>query len=321
MKTMIHWLASALLAVTMSAVNAADYPEKTVTLVVPYPAGGATDVIARLIAEKLPIPWRQQVIVNNRPGAGTTVAAESVARSSGDGYTLYITTAAHTISASLYQKLNYDPIQDFAPITLVSTIPLVLVTTPSLPVNSLKSLLEYGKQQPQGLTMASTGNGTPQHLTGELFKARTGLQAVHVPYKGDAPMLTDLIGSQVQFAFVTLSAALPHIQSGKLKALALAHARRVAAIQDVPTMAEAGLPDFEAATWFGLFAPASIPQQLRERIYQDVSRIVADPALTQRLQDMGGDVNNSSPQEFQAFIDAEAKRWAEGVRISGARVD
>jgi tripartite-type tricarboxylate transporter receptor subunit TctC len=309
------------MALGAGAALAEGYPDKPVTLVVPYPPGGATDVIARLIAEKLPSAWGQQVIINNRPGAGTTVAAESVARSAGDGYTLYMTTAAHTISASLYKKLNYDPLKDFAPLTLTSTIPLVLVTAPSLPVKNLNELIAYAKASPQGLSMASTGNGTPQHLTGELFKARAGLNLVHVPYRGDAPMITDLIGGQVQMAFVTLSAALPHIQSGKLKAIALAHPRRVEAIAQVPTMTEAGMKNFEAATWFGLFAPSSMPAALREKIYHDVAKIVATPEMTKKLQDMGGDVNNSSPQQFQAFINDEAQRWAEGVKLSGAQID
>ncbi|KCB22527.1 tripartite tricarboxylate transporter substrate binding protein [Bordetella hinzii] len=309
------------LALGAGAALAAGYPDKPVTLVVPYPPGGATDVIARLIAEKLPAAWGQQVIINNRPGAGTTVAAEAVARSPGDGYTLYMTTAAHTISASLYKKLNYDPLKDFAPLTLTSTIPLVLVTAPSLPVKNLDELIAYAKAAPDGLSMASTGNGTPQHLTGELFKAKAGIKLVHVPYRGDAPMLTDLIGGQVQMAFVTLSAALPHIQSGKLNAIALAHPRRVDAIAKVPTMAEAGMKDFEAATWFGLFAPSSMPDDLRQNIYQDVSKVVATPEMTRKLQDMGGEVNNSSPQQFQAFINEEARRWAEGVKLSGAQID
>lgn len=309
------------MALGTSAGLAAGYPDKPVTLVVPYPAGGATDVIARMIAEKLPDTWGQSVVVNNRPGAGTTVAAEAVARAPGDGYTLYMTTAAHTISASLYKKLNYDPLKDFAPITLTATIPLVLVTTPSLKVKTLDELIAYGKKAPEGMTMASTGNGTPQHLTGEIFKSKTGLNLIHVPYKGDAPMLTDLIGGQVQMAFVTLSAALPHIQAGKLNAIALAHSRRVDAIKDVPTMDESGMKDFVAATWFGLFAPATMPADQREKIYQDVSKIVGTPEMTKKLQAMGGDVNNSSPKEFQEFINAEAARWAEGVKLSGAQVD
>jgi tripartite-type tricarboxylate transporter receptor subunit TctC len=300
---------------------AAEFPEKAVTIVVPYPAGGATDVIARLIAEKLPAVWKQQVVVTNRPGAGTTVAAEAFSRAPGDGYTLFMTTAAHTISASLYKKLNYDPIKDFAPITLVSTIPLVLVTTPALPVSTVPELVAYAKAQKNGLSMASTGNGTPQHLTGELFKAKTGVPFVHVPYKGDPPMLTDLIGGQVQVAFVTLSAALPYIKSGKLRAIALAHPTRVDALASVPTMTEAGMPGFNAATWFGLFGPASMTTELRQKIYQTVRGIVADPGTQQRLLEMGGEINNSSPAEFQKVIDAEVKNWAEAVKLSGARVD
>ena len=300
---------------------AAAYPDKAVTIVVPYPAGGATDVVARLLAEKLPGIWGQQVVVVNRPGAGTTVAAEALARSPGDGYTLYMTTAAHTISASLYGKLNYDPIKDFAPITLVSTIPLVLVTTPGLPVKNLKDLITYGKQHKDGLSMASTGNGTPQHLAGELFKAKTGTPLVHVPYKGDPPMLTDLIGGQVQVAFVTLSAALPYINSGKLRAIALASDKRAEAIADVPTMTEAGMPGFTAATWFGLFGPATMSNALVEKIYQDVSTVVSQPATNKRLLEMGGVINNSTPQEFKRVIDAEVKNWSEAVRLSGARVD
>jgi tripartite-type tricarboxylate transporter receptor subunit TctC len=312
-------LALACLAVGTAAHAA--YPDKPVTLVVPYPAGGATDVIARMIGEKLGQEWGQTVIINNRPGAGTTLAAEALARSPGDGYTLYMTTAAHTISASLYRKLNYDPIKDFAPITLSSTIPLVLVATPALPVTDLKSLIAYAKSSKNGLTIASTGNGTPQHLTGELFKARTHTMLTHVPYRGDAPMITDLIGGQVQIAFVTLSAALPYIQSGKLKAIALASPERVKAIADVPTFAEAGMPGFEAATWFGLFGPASMPADLREKIYKDTERVVADPSMTQKLIQMGGVVNNIGPQAFQEFIQAEAKRWSEAVKLSGARID
>ena len=301
--------------------QAAGFPERAVTLIVPYPAGGATDVIARMIAEKLPAIWGQQVVVSNRPGAGTTVAAEALARAPGDGYALYMTTAAHTISASLYRKLAYDPIKDFAPITLISTIPLVLVTTATLPVNTLPELIAYAKAQKNGLSMASTGNGTPQHLTGELFKAKTGVPFVHVPYKGDPPMLTDLIGGQVQVAFVTLSAALPYIKSGKLRAIALAHPTRVEAIADTPTMTEMGMAGFSAATWFGLFGPATMPQSLRQKIYEDVHRIVAEPVMQQRLLEMGGEINNSTPEAFQKVIDTEVANWSQAVKLSGAQVD
>jgi tripartite-type tricarboxylate transporter receptor subunit TctC len=299
---------------------AQNFPAKPVSIVVPYPAGGATDVIARMVAEKLTQSWGQPVIVNNKPGAGTVIAAEMVARSPNDGYTLYMTTAAHTISASLYKKLAYDPIKDFAPITLTSTIPLVLVTNPSLPAKTLAELIAYAKSHP-GMSFASTGNGTPQHLTGELFKAQNKLELTHVPYRGDAPMVTDLIGGQVPMAFVTLSAALAQIKAGKLKAIALAHTKRVDAIADIPTFAQAGMPGFTAATWFGMLAPAGLPVNLQNKIYQDVAKIVANPEFSARLIEMGGDVDNTSPQAFQAFIQSESKRWAEAVRLSGAQVD
>lgn len=314
--------ATFLLAASFSHMTVAqNFPEKAVTLVVPYPAGGATDVIGRMVAEKLPAQWKQQVVVTNRPGAGTTVAAEGVARAQGDGYTLYITTAAHTISASLYGKLKYDPVKDFAPITLISTIPLVMVVNPALPVNTLPELVQYAKAQKNGLTMASPGNGTPQHLAGELFKSKTGTPLTHVPYKGDTPMLTDLMGGQVQVAFVTLSAALPYINSGKLKPIALAHDQRVKAIPTVPTMSEAGIPNFTAATWFGIYGPGTMSEALRQKISTDIQKIVAEPAMTQRLQDMGGEVNNSSPEAFQQVIASEVKNWSEAVQLSGARVD
>jgi tripartite-type tricarboxylate transporter receptor subunit TctC len=308
-------------AAVFPALTAAQaYPTKPVNLVVPYPAGGATDVIARMIADKLTQTWGQPVVVSNKPGAGTLIAADAVARSPGDGYTLYMTTAAHTISGSLYKKVPYDPIKDFAPITLTSTIPLVLVTTPSLPVNSLPELIARAKADP-GMSFASTGNGTPQHLTMELFKAQNKLTLTHVPYKGDAPMLTDLIGGQVPMAFVTLSAAMPYIKAGKLKAIALAHTKRVAGISSVPTFAEAGMPGFTAATWFGLFGPGSMSPDLINRIYRDVSKIVAVPEFTAKLLEMGGEVDNSTPQAFQAVIQSETKRWAEAVRLSGAQID
>lgn len=296
------------------------FPARTVTMVVPYAAGGATDVIARMVSEPLSKTWGQPVVVANRPGAGSVVAAESIARAAGDGYTLYMTTAAHTISASLYRKLAYDPIADFAPITLVATIPLVLVVSPSLPVNTVSELLAHLRTNP-GTTFASPGNGSPQHLTMELFKSGNKLDLTHVPYKGDTPMITDLIGGQVRIAFVTLSAALPHIRAGKLRALALAHRQRIAAIGDVPTFAEAGVPSFEAATWFGIFAPASLPAALRQRIYRDVSKIVAEPAFTAKLVEMGADVDNSTPEAFEQLVRSEARRWAEAVRVSGAQVD
>lgn len=313
-------MTAAILAVGAVSASAQTFPTKPVSIVVPYPPGGATDVIARLIAQRLSVSWGQPVVVNNKPGAGTVLGAESVAKSPGDGYTLYMTTAAHTISASLYKKLPYDPVKDFAPITLTSVVPLVLVTSNSVPVKTLPELVAYLKSHP-GSTFASTGNGTPQHLTGALFKAQNKVEMTHVPYRGDAPMLTDIIGNQVQMAFVTLSAALPHIKAGKIRAIAMAHSKRVDSLPDVPTFAQAGVPNFEAATWFGLLGPASLPANLKNKIYQDVATAVATPEFSARLIEMGGDVSNTTPEKFQTFMQAEAKNWAEAVKLSGAQID
>ena len=320
MKLLMRGLAALFLGVLAGSAIAQAWPSRAVTIVVPYPAGGATDVIARMLAERMAKEWNQSVVIANRPGAGTLVGAESVARAAGDGYTLYMTTAAHTISASLYKKLPYDAAKDFAPITLTATIPVLLVTHPALPVKSLADWLAHARANP-GLGFASPGNGTPQHLAMELLKAQAKLTMTHVPYKGDAPMLTDLVGGQVPTAMVTLSAAAPHVKAGKLRGIALAHGKRVAAVSDIPTFGEAGVPGFVAATWFGLLGPASLSADLVARIHRDAAKIVADPAFTAKLVEMGADVDNSTPQAFAALMAAETKRWAEAVRASGAQAE
>ncbi|HEY4252697.1 MAG TPA: tripartite tricarboxylate transporter substrate binding protein [Roseomonas sp.] len=301
--------------------RAQSWPTRPVRMVVPYPAGGATDIVARLISEKLTTKWGQAVVVENRAGAGATIGAQLVAQAAPDGYTLFETTSAHTISASLYRNLPYNPIRDFTAITLTATVPLVMVVGRSVPANTVQEFITWAKAQPQGVAVGSTGNGTAQHLTSELFKGRTGINSEHVPYRGDAPLNTDLLAGLVQFSFSTLSAVLPFINSGELKALALANARRMPVLPNVPTFAEAGMPDFEFATWFGTFAPAGLPDALRDRIAQDIQGIVADPAMNQRLVDLGADVNNFSPPQFNDFIQREAARWAEAVRISGAQIN
>jgi tripartite-type tricarboxylate transporter receptor subunit TctC len=313
-------LACAPLLPTVARAQAA-YPSRPVRLVVPYPPGGATDVIARMIGEKLTSQWGQPVVIENRAGAGATLGAELVARAEPDGYTLFETTSAHTISKSLYRSLSYDPIRDFTAITLTAIIPLVLVTTRRVPATDLASFTAWAKAQRQGMTFGTTGNGTAQHLTAALFKLKAGVNAEFVPYRGDAPLNTDLLAGQVDASFSTLSAVLPYIKSGELKAIALAHSRRMDAIPSVPTFAEAGMADFEAATWFGTFAPAGLPNALREKIARDISAIVADPAFTQRLVEMGSDVTNYPPARFDQFIAAETARWAEAVRVSGATIN
>jgi len=315
-----NWLRALACAATLFAATAhADtYPSKPVTMVVPYPAGGATDVVARAVAERLTQSWGQSVIVENRAGAGTTIGASSVARSKGDGYTLFMTTSAHTISGHLYNKLSYDPVKDFAPITLVTKVPLVLVVNPAVPAKTLPEFLAYLKQNGGSVNFASPGNGTAQHLSGELFKIATQSGITHVPYRGDAPAFTDLAGGQVQMMLATITSALPLIESGKLRALAVANGKRVQALRNVPTFAEAGMPGFEAATWFGLLAPASLPPEQAQRIYEDVSKIVATPEMQARIEGLGGDVVNSTPQAFAAFMKQEEEKWGRAVKASGA---
>lgn len=316
LRTQVRALACAAMLFSGLA-NAESFPTKAVAMVVPYPAGGATDIVARAVAEKLSQVWKQSVIVENRAGAGTTIGANSVARAAGDGYSLFMTTSAHTISGHLYSKLNYDPIKDFAPITLVTKVPLVLVVNPQIPANTLPEFLDYLKTSSGAVNFASPGNGTAQHLSGELFKSATHSAITHVPYRGDAPAFTDLMGGQVQMMLATITSALPLIESGKLRALAVANGKRVQALSTVPTFAEAGMPGFEAATWFGILAPASIKPELTKLIYEDVSRIVSTPEMQARIEALGGEVVNSTPQAFAAFMAEEQLKWGQAVKASG----
>lgn len=315
-----QWMRASLCAMALmsSAAHAEAYPTKPVNLIVPYPAGGATDVVARAVAQRLTQAWSQPVVVENKGGAGTTIAAAAVARAPGDGYTLYMTTSAHTISGHLYKDLSYDPIKDFVPITLVTKVPLVLVVNPSVPAKTLPEFLNYLKGHGGEVNFASPGNGTAQHLSGELFKLATQSTITHVPYRGDASAFTDLAGGQVQMMLATITSALPLIESGKLRAIAVANAKRVQALADVPTFDEAGMPGFEAATWFGVLAPASLPQDQAQRIYQDISTIVATPEMRERIEALGGEVVNSTPQAFAEFIETEQKKWGKAVQVGGA---
>ena len=315
-------ISTAAAALVMSTATwAQSYPERPVDLLVPYAAGGATDVIARLVATGLPDALGGHVVVVNKPGAGTTLAAAEIARSDADGYKLYMTTAAHTISASLYSNLRYDPIKDFAPIHLVARIPIVLVTATNFEVKTLDEYVKYATTNKNGISVGSPGNGSPQHLAQALFQSKTGSNFVHIPFKGDAPMLNDLLAGQIESAFVTLSAALPHIQSGKLNALAVANPTRIPVIKDVPTMAEAGVQDFSAATWFGIFAPAGIDSGIEEQVHEAVKKVASAPDFVQRIESMGGEVVNYGPAEFREYVEVESAQWAQAVEVSGARVD
>jgi len=298
------------------------YPAKPIRLVVPFPPGGATDILARDVAQKLTEAWGQSVVVDNRPGAGGNIGAELVAHASPDGYTLLMgTVGTHAINASLYAKMPYDHIRDFAPVILVAGVPNVLVVNPALPVNSVAELIAYAKANPGKLNFASSGNGTSIHLSGELFKVMAGVQMTHVPYKGSAPAVQDLISGQVQLMFDNLPPSLPQIKAGKLRALAVTSATRAPALPDVPTMAEAGLPGFEASSWFGVLAPAGTPPAIVAKLNAEIAKWLATPEAKERLSKQGANAAGGSPEDFVKHIAAETAKWAKVVKDSGAKID
>jgi tripartite-type tricarboxylate transporter receptor subunit TctC len=301
--------------------SASAYPVKAIRIVVPFPAGGTSDILSRAIGQKLTEEWKQPVIVDNRPGAGANFGAEIVVKSPPDGYTLLLASTIHTINPSLYRKLAYDPVKDFTPITLIATTSQVLVVHPSLPVKTVKELVAYAKKRPGAINYSSAGNGSQPHLTAELFKSRTGIDIVHVPYKGAPPAMTDLLAGHVALSFATSPSAVPYVKSGKLRALAVSTMRRISALPDVPTIDESGVPGFEASGANGLVGPAGMPGALVAKLNATVVRIVKEPAMTKFLSEQGADPFTTTPAEYAAYIKSEVAKWAKAVKDSGARVD
>ena len=314
--------AAALLPPTVAqAQSAAAYPAKAIRIVVPFPAGGTSDILSRAIGQKLTEEWKQPVVVDNRPGASANIGAEIVVKSLPDGYTLLCASTIHTINPSLYSKLAYDPVKDFTPITLIATTSQVLAVHPSLPVRSVKELIAYAKKRPGQINYSSAGNGSQPHLTAELFKTRTGIDIVHVPYKGAPPAMNDLLAGHVALSFATSPSAVPHVKSGKLRALAVSTARRVSALPDVPTIDESGVPGFEASGANGLVGPAGMPAGIVEKLHAAVLKIVKEPAMSKFLSEQGADPYTTTPAEYAAYIKSEVAKWARAVKDSGARVD
>jgi len=310
------------IGIVAPAAAQATYPTKPVRLVVPFPPGGTTDILARAVAQKLSEAWGQQVIVDNRPGAGGNIGSELVAKSAPDGYTLLMgTVGTHAINPSLYAKMPYDHVKDFTPVILVAGVPNVLVVNPSLPVNSVTELIAYGKANPNKLNFASSGNGTSIHLSGELFRTMTGVQMTHVPYKGSSPALTDLIAGQVQLMFDNLPSSLQFIKAGKLRALAVTSAERSSALPDVPTLAESGLPGFEASSWFGVLAPAGTPNDVIVKLNTAIAGWLATADAKEKLAAQGAIAAGGAPDAFVRHIAAESNKWAKVVKASGAHVD
>jgi tripartite-type tricarboxylate transporter receptor subunit TctC len=300
---------------------AADYPARPVRLVVAFAPGGSVDVVARLLAQKLSERWKQQVVVDNRPGAGGNVSAEIVARAQPDGYTLYMTSAALVVNPSLYASVPYDPVRDFTPISLVATVQSVLVSHPAVPVKSVKDLIALAKSRPGQINYGSTGSGTSGHLMMELFRSMAGIDLVHVPYKVIGQTYADLISGQVSLFFPTAPGALPHIQAGRVRALGVAGANRSAALPGVPTIAESGVPGFDAGTWYPLLAPARTPRVAVETVHRDLVHVLGLPDIRERLTAAGIEIVGGAPHELARHIHDEIPKWARVIKQSGARPD
>lgn len=301
--------------------NVDNYPDRAIRLIVGYAAGGATDVIARVVAEKLGNELKQTIIVDNRPGANSNLGATAVAKAAPDGYTLYMYTIANTINNTLYSDLGYDPANDFAPVGLIAKIPNVLVVNPSLPVNNVAEYVEFAKNAKEGITFASSGSGSSIHMSGEMFKMTTQLNMLHVPYRGSAPAVTDLIGGQVQSMFDNAPSSMPHIKAGKLRPLAVTSAERFPQLPDVPTMSEAGYPGFEVQSWFGVAAPAGTAEPVVAKLNQALNKALEDASLQQRLNDMMATPASGTPEDMREFVNQEIENWGKVVKASGAKAN
>jgi len=310
------------LATPAAAQSAASFPSKPVRIIVPFAPGGTSDVLARAIGQKLSDTWKQPVVVDNKPGAGGNIGAEMVAKAEPDGHTLLLLDVGTlTISPSIYPKLGYDPVKDLAPITMVAVSPHALVIHPSIPANSVKELIAWAKANPGKINFASAGNGTAVHLAGEQFKLMTGIEMVHVPYKGGAQALTAMVGGEVNMTLNGLLATLPHIKSGKLKALAIAGKTRSPALPDLPTVAEAGVPGFQSGSWQGLLASGGTPKEVVTKINAAVVQVLQTPEIKERMAAQGADVVGDSPEQFGAFIRDEKVRWAKIVKDANIKVE
>lgn len=311
---------AAILLLLPQAVRADDYPARPVKLLVGAPPGGTTDTIARAIATPMAAVLKQSVIVENRPGAGGNLAADTVAKSAPDGYTLLVSFSSHTINASLYPKLPFDPAADFTAITKIATVPSLLVGNPKVPAQDLKSLIDLARAQPDKLTIGLGGIGSSLHLAGEKFKLMTGVRMLNVPYKGTAPALTDVLGGQLDLMFISLVTGAEHARAGTLRAYGVTSAQRLPAFPDVPAIGEA-VPGFESTAWFGVFGPAKLPPTITEKLNAVIVGALADPDLRARLQTEGATPVGDTPAAFAAFVREDIARWAPIVKASGATVN
>lgn len=315
-------LFAAALALLPLAAGAQPWPSKPVKVVVPFTAGGSTDTVARIMAEKLTSRLGQPVLVDNRAGAGGMIGSEFVAKAPADGYTLLVgTSSTMAIIPHLYSKPTYDPMKDFAPVILLGTADIDIVVNPKVPARTVKELVAYAKSNPGKLTYASGGNGSISHLLGEYFDSMADVKMLHVPYKGDAQMTTDLIGGQVDMAFGTAVVFLPHIKSGKVVAIAVTNPKRSTTQKDLPTVSESGVPGYDAVQWFGIAAPAGTPREIVQRLNDEMRAILAQPDVQKRFGDLGFDVVGDKPDQFAAFVRSENAKWKKIVETANVKLD
>jgi tripartite-type tricarboxylate transporter receptor subunit TctC len=322
----LYAVAGAALAATGPIVtneaHAQHYPTRPIRLICPFPPGGTTDVVARIVAQGLTEAWGQQIIVDNRPGAGALIGTEMAAKSPPDGYTVLLgSITTHAVNPALHKNLNFDVIKDFAPVTLVVSSPQLLAVHPSLAAKSVKDLIALAKAKPGSLNYASAGAGSSPHLTFELFKSATGIDIRHVPYKGTGPAITELVGGQVQAMITGVVALMPHVKSGKLRGLAVTSKSRVSALPELPTIMESGVPNFDVSSWFGVFLPAGTPKAIVTKMNGQIRKIVEMRDVQKRLVDLGADPETSTPEQFAAYVKSEKARWGKVVQDTGARVD
>jgi tripartite-type tricarboxylate transporter receptor subunit TctC len=320
-KTMLKAACAALTLFAAFTAAAADYPSKTIKWVVPFPPGGAMDVMARALGDKLAQSMKQPVIIENRAGAGGVIGSGIVAKADPDGHTMMIVSIGHAVNPSLYPKLNYDPAKDFEPVSLVGIVPNILVVNPSVKANSVKELIAQAKAEPGKLSYASAGTGTTVHLAAELFASMAGVDIMHVPYKGSSPAVTDLMGGQVNMMFDSVSSAKPYIESGKLKALAVTTSKRSSIFPNVPTMAEAGLKGYELSGWYAVFVPAKTPKPIVDRLNRELLKALKQPDVRQRFASIGAEVVGSSPDELGKYLQSETIRWAKVVQDRNIKPD